>query len=73
MALDLETLDAALDRLRLARVTGVSRVVIDGVETSFKTDDEMASAEAWLSQRIAALTGATVTTIRVSATKGLDT
>jgi hypothetical protein len=72
MALDLETLDAQLDQLRTARATGVSRVVVDGIETTFKTDAEMATAEAALVNRIAALTGAAVTTILVSASKGLE-
>jgi hypothetical protein len=73
MALDLETLDAQLDRLRTARASGVSRVVIDGIETAYKTDAEMSAAEAALVNRIAALTGAAVHTIRITASKGLDT
>ena len=72
MALDLETLDAQLDRLRTARASGVLRTTVDGVEVGFKTDAEMAAAEAALVNRIAALTGASVTTIRVAATKGLE-
>ena len=72
MALDLETLDAQLDALRKARASGVSRVVVDGLETAWKSDAELAAAEAALVNRIAALTGATVTTIRVAATKGLE-
>jgi hypothetical protein len=71
MALDLEALDAQLTSLRKARASGVSRTVVDGTEVAFKSDQEMAAAENALVNRIAALSGATVTTILVSATKGL--
>lgn len=75
MALDLETLNAQLDDLRAQRARGISRVVVgaDGhIETAYRTDPEIAAAEAALVSRINALTGATVTTILVSASKGLD-
>ena len=74
MPFDLETIDAQLDQLRKSRAVGVSRVVVgsDTVETAFKTDAEMAGAEAALLQQRAALTGTAVTTIRVAASKGLD-
>lgn len=72
MALDLETLNDQLDQLRTQRALGVSRVVVDGIETGWRTDAELAAAEAALVQRIRALTGATVTTILVSASKGLE-
>lgn len=75
MAIDLETLDARLERLRESRAAGLSRVAIgpDGaITTDFKPDADMAGAEAALLQQRAALTGTAVTTIRVSASKGLD-
>lgn len=71
MALDLETLNQQLDALRKSRSVGLSRVVVEGIETSFKSDAEMAAAEAALVARINALTGASVTTILVTASKGL--
>ncbi len=54
---------------------GVNRVVVgsDGtIDTAWRTDAELAAAEASLVNRIAALTGAPVTVIRVAATKGLE-
>jgi hypothetical protein len=75
MALDLEELDAQLEQLRTQRAGGVSRVVVgaDGhADVTYKTDAEMAAAEAALVNRIAALSGAAVTTILVTATKGLE-
>ena len=75
MALDLETIDAQIDALRKQRAMGVERVSIgaDGtIETAWRSDAEMASAEAALVHQRATLTGTAVTTIRVTATKGLE-
>ena len=56
MALSLATLQAQLDALRTARASGLSRVVVDGIETSWKSDADMAAAEAALLGQISALT-----------------
>ena len=69
---ELEDLEAALAQLRKARRSGAARVTVDGVEVTYKSDDELAAVEAALVHQIAVLTGTAVATARTYATKGLD-
>lgn len=67
----LAELQAFKTALEAARYSGNRRVRTGATEIEFKTDAEMAAALADLDRRIAAASGGTIRTIRVSSSKGL--
>lgn len=68
-----QELQARLDTLQKHRAGGALSLEVGGKRITYKSDADMASAAADLERQIAALTTTPVTTIRVAATKGLDT
>jgi hypothetical protein len=73
MMATLSELQSRLDTLRAARAGGVQDVrTSDGRQLTYKTDGQMAAAIADLERQIAALTTTPVTTVLVTASKGLD-
>lgn len=69
----LSELQARLETLRQHRAAGTAEVAFsDNRRVTYKSDDQMAAAIADLERQIAALTTTPVTTIRISATKGLE-
>lgn len=67
----LEELKAARDALRAARFKGVRTVKYEGKEVTYKSDDEMASADSALAREISALEGKRGRVRVVSVSKGL--
>lgn len=63
-------LQAQLTKLRLLRNNGILSVSIEGQETKFKSDAELATAIADLERRISIQSKGRVTTIRLSSSKG---
>lgn len=64
-------LEAQLANLRSLRSSGTMSVSIEGQETRFKPDPELASAISDIERRISNLRKGRITTIRVSSSKGL--
>jgi len=65
-------LEARLEAVRVARATGALAVVFpDKSSVTYKSDDDLAGAEASIAAQLAAATGTAVHTILVSATKGI--
>jgi hypothetical protein len=68
-----EQLDAWLSAIRTARFTGTLTVTFpDKSSVTYKSDAELAAAEAALVQQLAAANGTGVHTILLSSTKGLE-
>jgi hypothetical protein len=67
----LTELTAQLDQLRKARASGVRSTAHGDTRTEYKTDAEMAAAEANLQRQIAAAGGNPVRTIYISGSRGL--
>jgi hypothetical protein len=69
----LEELQERLEHLKRCRAGGTREVRMGDRAVAYKSDSEMAAAIADLERQIAALTTTPVTTVLVSASKGLDT
>jgi hypothetical protein len=68
-----EELTARLEAVRIARATGTSVVRFpDGSGITYKTDAELAGAEAALVAQLAAAQGTRIHTILVGSSKGLE-
>lgn len=77
MADDLATLQAQLDGLNKARAKGIRSIEYaspNGVSrrVEYRSDSEMNGAQLDLQRRIAALTGGTSRTVKISSSKGLS-
>lgn len=68
---DLTILRQQLDTLRAARARGIQTATVGSETIVFKTDAQMAEAIADIEQRIAALAGNQVRTVRFSCSKGV--
>ena len=68
-----EQLEERLEAVRVARATGTLTVTFpDKASVTYKSDGELAAAEAALVRQLADASGATVHTIAVHSTKGLE-
>ena len=69
----LSDLQARLESLRAQRATGVATVQFaDNRQVVYRTDSQIAAAIADLERQIAVLSTTPVTTVRVAASKGLE-
>lgn len=70
----LSELQTRLETLRAQRATGVATLQFsDGRQVAYRSDSQIAAAIADLERQIATLSTTPVTTVLVSASKGLDT
>jgi hypothetical protein len=69
----LSELQQRLETLRERRASAVAETEYDGRRVAYRSDAQLAAAIADLERQIAALTTPPVTTVRVAASKGLET
>jgi hypothetical protein len=67
----LSDLQALLDKLRMARASGLRAIQHGDERAEYKSDGEMATAIADIERRIAGLQGGRITTVKISSSKGL--
>jgi hypothetical protein len=66
----LADLTSQLDKLRMARASGLRSIADGDQRIEYKTDAEMASAIAAIEQQIAAIGGKPIRTVRIATSKG---